>query len=103
MARPRSAQAHKKVLMAAVELFSKRGIDAASMDAIAEASGVSKATIYKHWHDKDALALEALGLLFGFQEEPPQFDSGNLRPDFIDVLSYQPQRPRQEMKNRVMP
>jgi len=31
---------------AAVLLFSERGIDATSMDAIAEASGVSKATIY---------------------------------------------------------
>ncbi len=55
MARPRSAQAHKKVLDAAVLLFSERGIDATSMDAIAETSGVSKATIYKHWQDKDEL------------------------------------------------
>ncbi len=55
MVRPRSAQAHKKVLDAAVQLFSDRGIDATSMDAIAETSGVSKATIYKHWPDKDAL------------------------------------------------
>ena len=60
MARPRSAQAHKKVLDAAVQLFSERGIDATSMDAIAEASGVSKATIYKHWQDKDALCLEVM-------------------------------------------
>ena len=103
MARTPSAQAHSKVLEASLELFAERGIDAASMDAIAEASGVSKATIYKHWHDKDALALEALGLLFGMNEEPPKFDSGDLRRDFVDVLNYQPARPRQEMKNRVMP
>jgi AcrR family transcriptional regulator len=103
MARTPSAQAHNKVLEASLSLFAERGIDATSMDAISEASGVSKATIYKHWQDKDALALEALGALFGLHDEPPKFDSGDLRQDFVDVLNYQPARPRQEMKNRVMP
>src|SRR5437667_9035273 len=102
MVRTRSTLAHEKVLEATLVLF-ERGIDASSMDAISEASGVSKATIYKHWQDKDALALEALGMLFGMHDEPPKFDSGDLRQDFVDVLNYQPARPRQEMKNRVMP
>ena len=103
MARKKSAQAHEKVLEAALELFGKRGIDATSMDAVAEASGVSKATIYKHWADKDALALEALALLFGLHEEEPEFDSGDLRKDFLDVLTYQAGEERQQAKNRIMP
>ncbi len=103
MARTPSVQVHKKVLEASLSLFAERGIDATSMDAISEASGVSKATIYKHWRDKDALALEALGSLFGMHDVPPKFDSGDLRQDFVDVLNYQPAQPRQEMKNRVMP
>ena len=53
MGRPRSEQAHVRVLEAAAGLFADQGIDATSMDAIAEASGVSKATIYKHWPDKE--------------------------------------------------
>ena len=60
MVRQRSEEAHRKVVHAAIRLFAKQGIDATSMDSIADASGVSKATIYKHWEDKDALALEAL-------------------------------------------
>jgi AcrR family transcriptional regulator len=103
MARTRSTQAHDKVLAATLALFVERGIDATSMDAIAEKSGVSKATIYKHWQDKDALALEALSPLFGLDEEAPRFDSGDLRQDFVDALTYQPAPERQEMKNRVMP
>lgn len=103
MARTRSAKAHGKVLNAAIEVFVERGIDAASMDAIAEKSGVSKATIYKHWPDKDALALEALSLLFGFYEDAPKFDSGDLRRDFVDVLTYQPAKSQQQLKMKMMP
>ena len=103
MARTRSSEAHEKVLEATLAIFGERGIDAASMDAIARKSGVSKATIYKHWHDKDALALEALSLLFGLDEEPPKFESGELRQDLVDALTYQPARESQQMQNRIMP
>jgi AcrR family transcriptional regulator len=103
MVRTRSTQAHEKVLEATLALFVERGIDTTSMDAIAEKSGVSKATIYKHWRDKDALALEALSPLFGLDEEAPRFDSGDLRQDLVDALTYQPAPERQELKNRVMP
>jgi AcrR family transcriptional regulator len=103
MARPRSAQAHNKVLVAAVELFSERGIDATSMDAIAEGSGVSKATIYKHWPDKDALCLEVMGYLHGLDEEPPVFDSGNFRADLIAQLQYQPAADRKALREKMVP
>jgi AcrR family transcriptional regulator len=103
MARTRSPEAHDKVLEATLRLFVERGIDATSMDAIAEKSGVSKATVYKHWQDKDALALEALSRLFGLDEEPPRFDSGDLRRDLVDALTYQPTPEQHEIKNRLMP
>ncbi|MBT9330059.1 TetR/AcrR family transcriptional regulator [Paracidobacterium acidisoli] len=103
MVRPRSAEAHRKVLEASLELFSERGIDATSMDAIAGASGVSKATIYKHWPDKDRLALEVLSWMLGLDEERPEFNSGDLREDLIDALTWQPAEHRREMKNRIMP
>src|ERR1700724_1221742 len=103
MARPRSVKAHKQVLEAAVQLFSERGIDATSMDAIAEMSGVSKATIYKHWQDKDALCLEVMGYLHGLDEEPPVFDSGDLRADLIAQLRYQPAADRQALREKMTP
>ena len=103
MPRKRSQQAHEKVLRAALKLFTERGIEATSMDAVAETSGVSKATIYKHWADKDALALEALALLFGLKEQPPTFDSGDLRKDFVDALTYEPGTERQEVRNAILP
>jgi AcrR family transcriptional regulator len=103
MARPRSALAHSKVLKAAAELFAERGIDATSMDAIAEASGVSKATIYKHWPDKDRLSLEVMAHLFGLDEQPPVFDSGDFRADLIAQLRHEPALDRKAMRDRIMP
>jgi AcrR family transcriptional regulator len=107
MARPRSAQAHKKVIDAAVHLFSERGIDATSMDAIAETSGVSKATIYKHWPDKDSLCLEVMGYLHGLDEDPPVFDSGRdsaaFRADLIAQLQYQPAADRKALREKMVP
>jgi AcrR family transcriptional regulator len=103
MGRPRSTRAHNQVLVAALRLFAERGIDATSMDAIAEASGVSKATIYKHWPDKDALGLEAMSHLLGQDQPRPDFDSGDVRSDMVAVLAYQPPREHSELQSRIMP
>jgi AcrR family transcriptional regulator len=103
MGRPRSARAHGQVLDAALKLFAERGIDGTSMDAIAEASGVSKATIYKHWPDKDALCLEAMAHLLGRDQPRPVFDSGDIRADMVATLAYQPPREFSELQARIMP
>jgi AcrR family transcriptional regulator len=103
MAHSRSARAHGQVLDAALELFAARGIDATSMDAIALASGVSKATIYKHWPDKDALCLEALAHLLGPEPPPSAFDSGDVRADLVALLSHEPPRQYSELRARIMP
>jgi AcrR family transcriptional regulator len=60
MPRQLSARAHKDALDAALKLIGQRGIERVSMDAIAAESGVSKATIYKHWANKEALCLDAI-------------------------------------------
>ena len=79
MGRPRSASAHARVLEAAGRLFAEHGIDGTSMDAIAESSGVSKATIYKHWPDKGALCLEVMSSLHDVDPVPAFAPSGDPR------------------------
>ena len=101
MARTRSASAHRKVLDAALELIAERGVNATSMDAIARKSGVSKATIYKHWADKDALLLDVMADLHELHRRPI-FNSGNTRADLIAVLSYRP-REKAGIRERIMP
>jgi AcrR family transcriptional regulator len=56
--RPRSERARVAILAAAGELMLEGGINAASMEAIAERAGVSKATIYKWWPSRGAVALD---------------------------------------------
>ena len=102
MPRPKSILAHGEVLKAAIALMADRGIDATSMDAIARRAGVSKATIYNHWHDKEALLLEAMADLHGHHERPA-FNSGNTRADMIAVLAYQPPHARAELQRRITP
>lgn len=53
--RPRSTDKDEAILSAATQLFLSRGFEAASMDAIADAAGVAKVTIYARFPDKDAL------------------------------------------------
>jgi len=72
------------------------------MDAIAGRSGVSKATIYNHWPNKEALLLEAMATLHGLRERPA-FDSGDFRADMIAVLAYQPARKRASLQERIWP
>ena len=56
--RPRSERARLAVLTAAGELMREGGLAAASMEAIAARAQVSKATIYKWWPTRGAVALD---------------------------------------------
>src|SRR5271168_1515257 len=103
MAKQKSARAHSQVIEAAITLFAERGIEATSMDSIARASGVSKATIYRHWPDKDTLCLEVLVYLHGLDKDLPVFDSGDFRHDLVAQLEYDPAADRKAMRERIMP
>jgi AcrR family transcriptional regulator len=81
LSRPRSARAHDAVLSATRELLREGGLPAATVDAIADRSGVSKATIYKHWPSRTAIAAEAFGERMA--EATPTPDTGSARGDII--------------------
>jgi AcrR family transcriptional regulator len=60
--RPREAgvPARKRILAAAAELFYQHGIRAVGVEAIAEAAGTNKMTLYRHFSSKDQLIAEYL-------------------------------------------
>jgi len=56
--RPRSDVAERAILRAGARLLEERGVRRMSMQAVAAAARVSKATIYRRWPSKDALVLD---------------------------------------------
>jgi len=54
----RAERNREAILVAAESLFGARGVDAVSIDEIAEAADLAKGTLYNHFADKDALAGE---------------------------------------------
>jgi AcrR family transcriptional regulator len=58
--RPRSERARAAVLEAAAELLVSGGVDAVTMEAIANRAQVSKATLYKWWPSRAHVMLESL-------------------------------------------
>ena len=82
--RPRSEQSRAAVLRATSELLHEVGLQAMTTDEIAGRSGVSKATIYKWWPNKYAVAVEAF--LSEMMAESSDPDTGAAREDLRRML-----------------
>jgi AcrR family transcriptional regulator len=78
--RPRSEERRDAVLKAAMELMREDDLRRASVDRISARSGVSKATIYKWWPNRTAVAIEAF--LHQMMAEAPVPDTGSAAEDF---------------------
>ena len=78
--RPRSQQARAAVLRATSELMREVGLRAMTTEDIAARSGASKATIYKWWPNKYAVAVEAFLSEMAVESADP--DTGSAREDF---------------------
>lgn len=53
-------EVRRRILDTAYDLFSERGIRAVGIDEVIEKANVAKATLYRHFHSKDDLALAFL-------------------------------------------
>jgi AcrR family transcriptional regulator len=83
--RPRSEAARSAILDAAAGLLLAQGLTAVSMDAVAARAGVSKATIYRWWPTKEALALDTLFHEWAAVRPAPR-DTGTLRGDLLALV-----------------
>lgn len=78
--RPRSEQSRSAVLRATSELLHEIGLRTMTTEQIAARSGSSKATIYKWWPNKYAVAVDAF--FSEMQADSPDPDTGSARGDF---------------------
>jgi AcrR family transcriptional regulator len=81
--RPRSEQAERAIIDAALSLFAEYGPDGVCMEQVAARAGVGKATIYRRWPGKEDLLLDALAALKGPLPEP---QGRSVRDDLVAVL-----------------
>lgn len=90
----------ERILNEATRLFAERGYDAISMREIAEALHVSKAALYYHYENKEALML---AILMGYLEEidqiidrecPPHLDTHSRIANLVNSIFRQPPEQR---------
>ena len=53
--RPKDSAKHQAIITAARSLFASQPFDLVTMEAVAVQAGVSKMTVYSHFHDKETL------------------------------------------------
>lgn len=66
------------------QLLAEGGLAAATIDAIRDRSGVSKATIYKHWPNRLCVAVDAFGDQLASETSLP--DTGSTRGDLTEQI-----------------
>jgi len=82
--RPRSDQAHRRILEAARDLLSEEGFADLRLEHVAARAGVGKATIYRRWGSKEALAQELRAELAGAHMAVA--DSGDTRTELLAAI-----------------
>ncbi|WP_439815533.1 TetR/AcrR family transcriptional regulator [Zavarzinia sp. CC-PAN008] len=88
--RPRNAAADRAIPDAAIALFIEGGIEGCSIEQVARRAGVTRATVYRRWRDKEALLVHALGQVR--QREDARAAAGTV-PDWsrfgvADLVAY---------------
>ncbi|MFV2062808.1 MAG: TetR/AcrR family transcriptional regulator [Chloroflexota bacterium] len=79
--RPRSDRARRDICDAFREILIERGFDKVRLEHVAARAGVGKATIYRHWPSKQALAQEVLAELASPHMAVP--DIGDTRSELL--------------------
>jgi AcrR family transcriptional regulator len=96
--RPRSEQADRAIIEAALAEFAETGAAGLCIEKVAARAGVGKATIYRRWPGKEDLLLDALGAL---RTPLPEPKGESVRDDLTALVeavrqeSIDPRRVRQ--------
>ncbi|GAA4996867.1 TetR/AcrR family transcriptional regulator [Kitasatospora paranensis] len=88
--RPRS-EAAEQAIIAAVEELMEAGtsLSELSVERIAAAAGVGKATIYRRWPNKEALLVDVVARL---EEPTPEPAGGSVRDELVGMIEFMRRR-----------
>ena len=82
--RPRDSKREDAIAEAAIALIQEVGYERTTIEAIALKAGVSKATIYRRWKNKQEVIANAIS--HHAFSQTPSIDTGNLRDDLVELL-----------------
>ncbi len=99
--RPRSLEADRAILRAAVDLLADEGYGGVTMEGVAARAGVGKATVYRRWPCKSALVVDAVTTCRESGVCPP--DTGSARADLLVFVRGFMDHLRTSDAGRVMP
>ncbi len=102
--RPRDPSRDEVIRAALVRLLGEVGYGGLTMDALAQAAGVGKATIYRRWRTKQDLIVDSISDLGSVLAVPP--DTGSLREDirqFMHLLAETTRSPVGAMLQSLVP
>lgn len=83
--RPRSEEAERAILDAALDLLARCGVAGLSIEAVAAHASVAKTTVYRRWSSKTELVLAALAQMKGPIVQPPGV---SVREDLLYLMRY---------------
>src|SRR5262249_31520919 len=81
--RPRSERADRAIIDAALSLYAESGPEGLCIEKVAARAGVGKATIYRRWHGKEDLLLDALTAMKTPLPEPA---GESVRGDLVTLI-----------------
>lgn len=96
--RPRDPSRDEAIIDASIDLLVRDGYDRLTMENIATAAGVGKATVYRRWSNKAELVIDAMATLKPIIDT---FDAGSLDDD-IEVMVAAACSPKTQRLQEVM-
>jgi len=83
--RPRSEECDRAIVDATLDLLAQVGVAGLSIEQVAAAAGVGKATIYRRWKSKDELVVDALASM---HELLPELPGDSVRDDLVRLVDH---------------
>lgn len=96
--RPRDPRRDEAIIDAAIEVLVRDGYDRLSMEGVATAAGVGKATVYRRWGNKADLVIDAMAAL---KPAVDNIDTGSLDGD-IELMIIASCSPHSQRLLQVM-
>ncbi len=100
--RPRSVQADRAIIDAALEVFAESGAEGLCIEKVAAKAGVGKATIYRRWPGKEDLLLDAISAM---RSPLPMPKGESVREDLaalVDAIGRESGDPRRARQSALL-